>query len=76
MEKLKKCFEAIGFSGETLDKVLHAFIVKDYKKNYFFVEEGKVILNTLTQLHQHPATGFRMQKSHQFIICTTFGHFI
>ena len=42
MEKLKKYFQTVGFSGEALETVLHAFSVKDYKKNDFFVEAGKV----------------------------------
>ncbi len=41
MEKLKKYFESIGFSGAELDQVLGAFTVKTFKKNDFFVEEGK-----------------------------------
>ncbi len=42
MEKLKNYFESIGFSGAMLDKVLAAFSIKNYKKNDFFVEEGRV----------------------------------
>lgn len=41
MEKLKKYFETIGFSGVVLDKVLNGFTLKTYAKNDFFVEEGK-----------------------------------
>lgn len=41
MEKLQRYFESIGFANEELDQVLHAFTIKQYKKNDFFIEEGK-----------------------------------
>lgn len=41
MLKVKKYFEAIGFAGDDLEKVLHAFELKSFKKNDFVVEEGK-----------------------------------
>jgi len=41
MEKLKKQFENMGFAGEDLDKILGGFSLKTYKKNDYFVEEGK-----------------------------------
>lgn len=41
MEKLKKQFENMGFSGETLHAILGAFRLKDYAKNDYFVESGK-----------------------------------
>ena len=41
MEKLQGYFESIGFANEELDQVLNAFTVKQYKKNDFFIEEGK-----------------------------------
>jgi CRP/FNR family transcriptional regulator, anaerobic regulatory protein len=41
MEKLKTYFENIGFAGEALDKILNNFVLKTYKKNDYFVEEGK-----------------------------------
>ncbi len=41
MEKLSAQFQRIGFSGEALEKILSAFTLKDYKKHYYFVEEGK-----------------------------------
>lgn len=41
MEKLQQYFESIGFANEELDQVLNAFTVKLYKKNDFFIEEGK-----------------------------------
>lgn len=42
MEKLKVHFESIGFKGEDLKKILDAFILTEFKKNDFVVEEGKV----------------------------------
>lgn len=42
MEKLKKHFESIGFTGESLEKILESFILTEFKKNDFVVEEGKV----------------------------------
>lgn len=41
MEKVKKYFEAIGFTGNDLEKILSAFELKYFKKNDFIVEEGK-----------------------------------
>jgi CRP-like cAMP-binding protein len=41
MEKLKKQFEQLGFSGDVLDQVLRAFVVKTYQKGDFFVREGE-----------------------------------
>lgn len=41
MEKLQKYFESIGFANEELEQVLNAFTIKQYKKNDFFIEEGK-----------------------------------
>jgi CRP/FNR family transcriptional regulator, anaerobic regulatory protein len=41
MLKVKKYFEAIGFSGDNLEKILNAFELKVFKKNDFVVEEGK-----------------------------------
>lgn len=42
MEKVKKYFESIGFSGEGLAKILESFISIEFKKNDFVVEEGKI----------------------------------
>ncbi|GAB4017293.1 Crp/Fnr family transcriptional regulator [Spirosoma sp. KCTC 42546] len=42
MEKLKKNFETIGFSGDDLAKILSAFTLQVVKKNELVVEEGKV----------------------------------
>lgn len=42
MEKLKKYFESIGFTGEGLEKVLDSFISMEFKKNDFVVEEGQI----------------------------------
>ncbi len=42
MEKLKKYFEDIGFTGEALEKILESVILIEFKKNDFVVEEGKV----------------------------------
>ena len=41
MEKVKKYFEAIGFAGDDLEKILNAFELQTFKKNDFVVEEGK-----------------------------------
>ena len=41
MEKVKKYFEAIGFAGDDLEKILNAFELQTFKKNDFIVEEGK-----------------------------------
>ena len=41
MVKVKKYFEAIGFTGEDLEKILNAFELQTFKKNDFIVEEGK-----------------------------------
>ncbi len=41
MLKVKKYFEDIGFVGDDLEKIVHAFELKTFKKNDFVVEEGK-----------------------------------
>jgi CRP/FNR family transcriptional regulator, anaerobic regulatory protein len=41
MLKVEKYFEAIGFAGNDLEKILHAFELQTFKKNDFIVEEGK-----------------------------------
>lgn len=41
MEKLQGYFESIGFANEELEQILNAFTLKQYKKNDFFIEEGK-----------------------------------
>lgn len=41
MEKLKNYLSAVGFEGESLDKILNAFTLKTFKKNEYVVEEGK-----------------------------------
>lgn len=41
MLKVKKYFEAIGFAGDDLEKILTAFELQSFKKNDFIVEEGK-----------------------------------
>lgn len=41
MQKLQQYFESIGFAHEELEQVLNAFTVKQFKKNDFFIEEGK-----------------------------------
>jgi CRP-like cAMP-binding protein len=41
MLKVKIYFEAIGFSGGDLEKILNAFKLQKFKKNEFIVEEGK-----------------------------------
>ncbi len=42
MQTLKNQFEALGFAGEDLDKIMNTFTRKAYAKNDFFAEEGKV----------------------------------
>lgn len=42
MQKLKSYFQAIGFTGDTLETIVNAFEVLTVKKNDLFVEEGKV----------------------------------
>jgi len=41
MLKVEKYFEKIGFKGEDLQNILHAFEVQTFKKNELVVEEGK-----------------------------------
>jgi len=41
MLKVKIYFEAIGFSGVDLEKILNVFKLQKFKKNEFIVEEGK-----------------------------------
>jgi CRP/FNR family transcriptional regulator, anaerobic regulatory protein len=41
MEKVTKYFEAMGFAGNDLEKILNAFELQSFKKNDFVVEEGK-----------------------------------
>jgi CRP/FNR family transcriptional regulator, anaerobic regulatory protein len=41
MLKVKKYFEAIGFAGDDLEKILNAFELQTFKKNDFVVEEGR-----------------------------------
>ena len=41
MLKVEKYFEAVGFTGDDLEKILNAFELKKFKKNDFVVEEGK-----------------------------------
>jgi hypothetical protein len=42
MQKLKTYFQAIGFTGESLEAIVSAFDEQTVKKNDLFVEEGKV----------------------------------
>lgn len=42
MEKLKIYFESVGFSGEDLERIIHAFTLQGYEKNDFVVEYGKI----------------------------------
>jgi CRP/FNR family transcriptional regulator, anaerobic regulatory protein len=41
MQKVKKYFETIGFTGDDLERILNAFELQVFKKNEFVVEEGK-----------------------------------
>jgi CRP-like cAMP-binding protein len=41
MLKVKTYFDSIGFAGNDLEKILHAFELQTFKKNDFIVEEGK-----------------------------------
>lgn len=42
MEKLIRYFEGIGFSGESLDKIVGAFYFQAFEKNDHVVEFGKI----------------------------------
>lgn len=42
MEKVKTYFQSIGFEGESLDKIVAAFIYQEFEKNDFVVEIGKI----------------------------------
>jgi CRP/FNR family transcriptional regulator, anaerobic regulatory protein len=42
MENLTRYFKAIGFESESLDKILAAFTFREFEKNEFVVECGKV----------------------------------
>lgn len=42
MEKLRTYFSAIGFSGDSLDKIVNAFTLQLYEKNDYVVEYGKI----------------------------------
>ncbi len=35
-------FESLGFSGESLDKILEAFVLRDFEKHESVVEQGKI----------------------------------
>lgn len=41
MEQLTKYFEQIGFTGDDLNTIIDAFVLKEFKKNDFVVEYGK-----------------------------------
>lgn len=41
MTRVRKYFEQIGFGGEDLEKILAAFVLQEFRKNDFIVEEGK-----------------------------------
>lgn len=41
MLKVQKYFESLGFSGDSLEKILNVFELQHFKKNDFIVEEGK-----------------------------------
>lgn len=42
MENLKLYFESLGFKEESLEVIIDAFEIKEFKKNDFIVVEGKV----------------------------------
>ncbi|HCN83700.1 MAG TPA: hypothetical protein DIT07_08770 [Sphingobacteriaceae bacterium] len=42
MKKIKYLFESMRFAGDNLNKVLDAFTFREFKKNEFVGEEGKV----------------------------------
>jgi CRP-like cAMP-binding protein len=42
MRKVQYLFESMGFSGADLEQVLEAFVLHEFKKNDYIVEEGKV----------------------------------
>ncbi len=41
MEKLRSYFQMVGFSGDALDAVTHAFVLQSFDKNDLVVMEGK-----------------------------------
>ncbi len=41
MLKVQQYFEALGFAGDALEKIVDAFELQHFKKNDFLVEEGK-----------------------------------
>ncbi|MFN8355786.1 MAG: Crp/Fnr family transcriptional regulator [Spirosomataceae bacterium] len=42
MERLKQYFEGIGFEGDEVGQIVSAFQLRQFKKNEYVVEEGKV----------------------------------
>lgn len=42
MESLTQYFKSIGFEGENLNKILDAFIFREFEKNELVVESGRV----------------------------------
>lgn len=42
MRKIQYLFESMGFAGNDLDSVLRAFTFREFRKNEYIVEEGKV----------------------------------
>jgi CRP/FNR family transcriptional regulator, anaerobic regulatory protein len=42
MDKIRKYFETIGFSGGGLEKIVDSFVLQKFAKNDFVVESGKV----------------------------------
>lgn len=42
MESLRKYFAAMGFEGESLERIISSFSLQDYEKNDLVVEYGKV----------------------------------
>ena len=42
VEKLKQYFIEVGFEVEDVEKILHSFQLKEFEKETYFVEEGKI----------------------------------
>lgn len=42
MENLRLYFESVGFKDDSLDAITDVFEIKEFKKNDFIVEEGKI----------------------------------
>ena len=41
MDKLRRFYSEVGFTGSNLEVIINAYTVKQYRKNEFFIEMGK-----------------------------------